>query len=82
MNEAKLAAVIQGIVGTRTYLPIDANEGILVFERKGYIHIFHGLNSVFGACNPQSVARKIKSIMSKDQERTYHPELLEKINGV
>ena len=80
MDEAKLAAVIEGIVGTRTYLPIDANESILVFERKTYIHIFKGIESVFGSTAPHSIARKLISIMAKDN-REYHPELLEKLNG-
>lgn len=80
MNEAKLAAVIEGIVGTRTYLPIDANESILVFERKTYIHIFKGIESIFGSTAPHSIARKLISIMAKDN-REYHPELLEKLNG-
>lgn len=80
MNEAKLAAVIEGIVGTRTYLPIDANESILVFERKTYIHIFKGIESVYGSTAPHSIARKLISTMAKDN-RDYHPELLEKLNG-
>lgn len=84
MNEAKLTAAIQGVVGTRTYLPIDSNESIIVFERKGYIHIFHGIHSVFGSSNAQSIARKLISIMDKpfnDVKREYHPELLELISG-
>ncbi len=81
MNEHKLTQVIEGIVGTRTYLPVDENEAILVFDRKGYIHIFKGINSIFGSTVPNSVARKLISIMGKN-ERTYHNELLEKLNGL
>ena len=79
MNEAKLAAVIEGIVGTRTYLPVDENEAILIFERKRYIHIFKGLESIFGSTAPIRVADKLISIMGND-ERKYHNELLEKLS--
>lgn len=81
MDEFKLAQVIAGIVGTRTYLPVDENEAILIFERKGYIHIFKGLESIFGSTAPISVAGKLIYIMGND-ERKYHNELLEKLNGL
>lgn len=80
MDEHKLTQVIESLIGTRTYLPIDANESILVFERKTYIHIFKGIESIFGSTAPHSIARKLISIMAKDN-REYHPELLEKLNG-
>lgn len=81
MNEAKLAEVISGVVGTRTYLPISESESMLVFERKGYIHIFRGLRSVHGSRNPTTAARKVIELMS-EANLTYHPILLEKINGL
>ena len=79
MDILKLIKAIQGVVGTRTYLPIDSNESILVFERKGYIHIFHGLNSVCGSTTADYIATRIIELMQEDE---YHPELLEKLNNV
>ena len=81
MDEAKLVTVIEGIVGTRTYLPIDVNESIIIFERKTYIHVFQGIGSIYGSTAPHSIANKLIKIMVMEN-RTYHPELLELINGV
>lgn len=81
MDEQKLAQVIGGIVGTRTYLPISLNEGLIVLERKGYIHIIHSISSVFGSTNPNVVAEKLLTIV-KENGLSYHPELLELINGL
>lgn len=79
MDILKLVKAIQGVVGTRTYLPIDSNESILVFERKGYIHIFRGLDSVCGSTTADYIATRIIELMQEDE---YHPELLEKLNNV
>ena len=81
MDEAKLAAAIKGIVGTRTYIPISESESIIVFERKDYIHVFRGLNSVFGSTSEEAVAHKVIRLM-QEANLTYHPLLLEKINGL
>lgn len=77
MDSHKLAMVIQGMVGTRTYLPIDVSEAIIVFERKGYIHIIKGINSVFGSTSVVAVADKLLEYMNK---HTYHNKLLEKLS--
>lgn len=79
MDIPKLIKAIQGVVGTRTYLPIDSNESILVFERKGYIYIFRGLGSVCGSTSADYIATRIIELMQEDE---YHPELLEKLNNV
>lgn len=80
MDEHKLAQAVKGIVGTRTYLPISLQEGLFVMERKGYIHIFHGIHSTFGSTDENAIARKLLERV-KENGLSYHPELLELING-
>lgn len=79
MNENKLSSIISELVGTRTYLPIDMNESILVFERNGYIHIFKYLGSVFGSTSAKAVAEKLIFMMGESE---YHELVQEKVNGL
>lgn len=81
MDAAKLAQIIQEVVGTRTYLPITESERILVFERKGYIHIFCGLQSIFGARQPIDVANRLIELVT-ESEAAFHQIIQDKVNGL
>lgn len=74
-----LTKAIDTVIGTRAYLPISESEGILVFERKGYVHLFKQLASVSGGRSAY-IAERILDIKQEEQFN-YHPELLELING-
>lgn len=74
-----ITTCIKDIKGTRKYLPIDDNESILVFERRGYFHIVKGVQSIYGSKSASDVVLNLITHMKRDG-RVYHEDIIEKVS--